>query len=33
MPSKAPRDMTAGQWRQFSYQWWKWKDRKDEVCR
>jgi hypothetical protein len=33
MPSKAPRDMTAGQWRDFEYRWLKWLDQKLEACR
>lgn len=33
MPSKAPKDLTAGQWRQFEYTWLKWFDRKMEACR
>lgn len=33
VPSKAPSALTAGQWRQFEYAWWTWKNRKDDLCR
>ena len=33
MPSKAPNAMTAGQWRDFEYQWLKWLDKKLEACK
>lgn len=33
MPRKDPFEMTAREWRGFSYEWWRWKDRKDEACK
>ena len=32
MAPKAPSSMTAGQWRNFEYQWMKWSARERREC-